>query len=298
MDLTRFIFCLLCLFFSSLGLAGHNQYHTGIALIHGTNDHRHDAVGGYWKKDFVDYMADSLPDPENIHVVACNYGHYMWHEDAAGCTADQLLAFIDNKEIKNLIVYTHSDGANVIRWILSNPTYDPRYFRLSKVISQVIAIAPSSGGTPLSDEVMNGNLFEEALGWLLGYRNDAIKQQRIGDMAIYNDELLYGSTGRLSLAVPFRNIIGSDVHASPLSGASYCNGYMLNAALKITKIYLDKCSDGFLDCKSQTAAGDVWFFDTDKTKDGETLSHNQSRHSCLGLGDILRQDLMAQGVAK
>jgi hypothetical protein len=293
MSSLRTIFGLSLIILSFASFAG-NQ---GIALIHGTSDHRQDADGIYWKRDFIDSLRGALDNPENYVIVACDYTHFMWDEEAAGCTANQLLDFIDTKKITELKVYTHSNGGNVIRWILSNPTYDMRYLRLSKTIQQVIAIAPSSAGTPLADEAVNGSFFTEAVGWLLGYVNDSVKQQRVGDMALYNDHVLLGTKGRPSLPVPFRTIIGSDVAASPFSSSSYCNGYWLNTGLKVTQTYLDYCSDGFLNCTSQSAAGDVWFLDVQQTNDALTLNHNQSRHSCFGLDTILRQDLRSEGVA-
>jgi hypothetical protein len=193
------------------------------------------------------------------------------------------------------VIYTHSDGGNVVRWVLSNPTFNSHYLKLTQTTHQVIAIAPSSGGTVLADDAVDGGTFGEGLGWLLGYRNGAVKQQRIGDMAIYNDELLFGTLGRPSLAVPFRAVVGTDVISSPFNAVSYCNGYFLNVGLKITKSYLDDCSDGFLNCSSQAAAGTLWFYDWQKTQDQTPLSHSQSRHSCVGFGEILHDDLLAQG---
>lgn len=298
MDLSRLIFCLILFVFSSISLAKNPPDNLGIAFIHGTNDHRADADGGYWKREFIDAVTEGLPNPENLFIVSCDFRQYMWHEDAGGCAAEQLTDFIHRQKITRLIVYTHSNGANVMRWILSNPSYDQRYYELSNVITKVVAIAPSSGGTPLADEAMDGSIFQESLGWLLGYRNDSVRQQRIGDMALFNDELLLGTPGRLDLVADFLTVIGTDVYASPFSSASYCNGYLLNAALKITKMYLEPCSDGFLDCASQNLAGQVWFIDTDKTLDGISLSHNQSRHSCFGFDQILRDDLIAQGAQK
>lgn len=102
-----------------------------------------------------------------------------------------------------------------------------------------------------------------------------------------NEELLFGTKGRPTLPIPFKAIIGTNVIASPLISASYCNSYLLNSGLKIIKLYLNQCSDGFLNCNSQSAAGEVWFYDKDKLEDGLTLSHNQSRHSCFGLDKIL-----------
>ncbi|MDI9818568.1 MULTISPECIES: hypothetical protein [unclassified Legionella] len=297
MDFPRFLSYLTLLFFSLWSVASPATETLGIAFIHGTNDHRQDADGGYWKRGFINSLASVLPDPGNHVVLACDFSHYMWHEEAAGCVANQLLDFINNKQITQLTVYTHSNGANVIRWILSNPSYDWRYQLLNKKISQVIAIAPSSGGTPLADEVIDGNIFESGVGWLLGYRNNSVKQQRVGDMALYNSEILLGTAGRPSLPVPFRVVVGTDVTASPFSSASYCNGYLLNVGLKLTKIYLQKCADGFLDCWSQTAAGNIWFYDWQKTQAKLPLSHNQSRHSCFGFEQALRQDLVAQGAS-
>ena len=293
MSLFRTLFSFLLVILSLTAFAN-NQ---GIALVHGTNDHRQDADGDYWKREFIDSLRGALNNPENYLVIACDYSHFMWDEEAAGCTANQLIAFIDSKKITDLTVYTHSNGANIIRWILSNPTYDARYLRLSQSIKQVIAIAPSSAGTPLADEAINGSYFSGAVGWLLGYQTDSVKQQRVGDMALYNDHILFGTTGRPSLPVPFRTVIGSDVAASPFSSASYCNGYWFNTGLKVTQAYLEGCSDGFLNCTSQAAAGEIWFFDKQKTTDALALSHNQSRHSCFNLDEILRNDLKLEGVA-
>lgn len=298
MDFKRLIFTLYFLLFSSwvysLPEPGGNL---GIALVHGTKDHRDDAEGVYWKTDFIHSLTQALPNPENYYVVHCDFSKYMWDEDAAGCAADQLLNFIADKNISSLIVYTHSNGGNVIRWILSNPTYDSRYLQLKNKIDQVIALAPSSGGTPLADALLNGGVFEASLSWLLGYTGDAIKQQRIGDMYIYNEELLFGTKNRPSLPKPFKSVVGTDVIASPLNSSSYCNGYILNSGLKIAKLYLDSCADGFLNCSSQAVAGSIWFYDKDKLEDHLTLSHNQSRHSCFGLEKILTSVIDSEGAA-
>lgn len=296
MELQRIFIILFLLFFSSLIQATPSgDKNPGIAFIHGTNDHREDAYGGYWKEDFIQSVSQGLAKPENNFVVYCDFSKYMWHEDAAQCVSEQLEAFIRGQKISSLTVYTHSDGANVIRFILSHPTYSHSFMILKKKISQVIAIAPSSGGTILADEVLTGGIFAKSLGWLLGYNSDAIKQQRVGDMLLFNQELLLGSIQRPSLPVPFKVVVGTDVNASPFSSSSYCNGYLLNSGLKITKLYLNKCSDGFLNCSSQKAVGTLWFYDKNKTQDNKPLSHNQSRHSCFGLDKILISALDTQG---
>lgn len=299
MDFNRILITMLLLLCSSWIYSLPSSDNTlGIALVHGTQDHREDAEGVYWKSDFIQSMVQSLPNPENYYVVHCDFSKYMWDEDAAGCATDQLLKFIADKKINSLIVYTHSNGANVLRWILSNPTYDSRYMQLKSKIKQVIALSPSSGGTPLADALLNGGVFEGSLSWLLGYSGDAIKQQRVGDMSIYNEELLFGTKSRPALAIPFKTIIGTDVVASPFNSSSYCNGYILNSGLKITKLFLDKCADGFLNCSSQTVAGTIWFYDKNKLDGDQTLSHNQSRHSCFGLEKVLSSVIHSEGAAQ
>lgn len=295
MDLRRVFITLLFFLFSSLLHANNN---IGVAFVHGTNDHREDADGGYWKTDFIQSVAERLPNPENYLIVHCDYSEYMWHENAGDCTAIQLLNFIEEKHINSLIVYTHSNGGNVMRWILSNPTYNADYMRLKDKVTRIIAMAPSSAGTPIADLVLNGGSIGSNISWLLGFQGDAIKQQRIGDMNIYNEELLFGTSGRPGLPRPFKTVVGTDVVASPLSTASYCNGYLLNSGLKITKLYLDKCADGFLSCSSQTAAGDVWFYDIDRLDNNFPLNHNQSRHSCFGMDNILINALATEGVVE
>lgn len=270
----------------------------GIAFVHGTQDHREDADGTYWKTDFIKKVSQGLQNPENHYIVHCDFSQYMWHQDAATCVVEQLLDFINSKEISSLTVYTHSNGANVMRWIISNPTYDPRYMAVKQKIHQIIALAPSSGGTILADEALGGGIFKTSLGWLLGYLSDAIKQQRLGDMLLFNEELLLGGIGRPSLPLPFKVIVGTDVLASPFSSSSYCNGYLLNTGLKITKLFLDKCTDGFLNCSSQVLAGEVWFYDKDKTINNQPLNHNQSRHSCFGLDEILISALPLKGLVQ
>lgn len=295
MDFKYILIALMLFCSTSLTQAADNP---GIAIIHGTGDHREDAYGNYWKIDFIESLAQGLPNPDNYYVVHCDYSRYMWAEDAGDCTVDQLLEFIQDKNISSLTVYTHSNGGNVIRWILSNPTYNDRYMRLANKIRQVIALAPSSTGTPLADLVLSDPVLGSNISWILGFQGDAIKQQRVGDMNIYNEELLFGTKGRPSLSVPFKAIVGTDVVASPVSSASYCNGYLLNSGLKITKLYLDQCADGFLNCSSQNAAGEIWFYDKDRLENQMTLSHNQSRHSCFGMDKILISALAAEGAVR
>ena len=204
------------------------------------------------------------------------------------CLAGAITNFINQNNITNLKLVTHSNGGNVVRWIMSNPTYDSRYPGIINKVSRVIALAPSSGGTPLADAVMNGNAFESTLGWLLGFKSDAVRQQQVAWMAFYNANYLFGTSGRPSLPSIFESVVGSDVDSAIWDGDSYCGGYQNQVALEVTQNWLDSCSDGFLNCSSQSAAGTVWFTDKQKTRGREPLSHQQSRRPCFNLDKLIR----------
>lgn len=282
----RLVLCLIVLVVAAAPAAAT----TGVALVHGTGKQTN-AAADYWTWTFVNTVRDGLTDRSNYVVVNCDFEQYMWDSRAAGCLADQLYGFITSRNITDLVVITHSNGGNVMRWILSNPTWDSRYPTIISRTRWVNALAPSSLGTPLADAVMNGTVFEQALGWLLGYTSDAVRMQQVSWMAYYNQYYLYGTAGRPSLPKGFWNVVGTDVETAIWDPDSYCGGYTLNLGLEITQAWLSSCSDGFLDCSSQSGAGRLWFYDVQRMAGREPLSHNQSRRPCFGLDRILRDDL-------
>lgn len=263
---------------------------TGVAFVHGTGSQTN-ALDDYWTAEMVSSVRQGLPDPSKYVVVNCDFEQYMWTSGAAGCLAGYLYDFVTSQGIDDLVVITHSNGGNVMRWILSNPTWDSRYPTIINSIRWVNALAPSSLGTPLADAVISGTIFEQALGWLLGYASDAVRMQQVGWMAYYNADWLYGTSGRPALPKGFWNVVGTDVETAVWDPDSYCGGYTLNLGLEVTQAWLSSCSDGFLDCSSQNGAGFLWFYDDWYTDGGEPLSHNQSRRKCFGLDVILRNDL-------
>lgn len=262
---------------------------TGVAFVHGTGS-QSNALNDYWTSGFVNSVRQGLPNANNFTVINCDFEQYMWEPAAAGCLADQLHSFVTSHNINDLVIITHSNGANVMRWILSNPTWDARYPTIIDRTRWVNAVAPSSLGTPLAEAVMQGNVFESVLGWILGYQNDAVRMQQPSWMATYNNDWLLGTAGRPNLPVGFWSVVGSDVHAAVWNGASYCGGYQFQVGLAVTQWWLSSCSDGFLECSSQAGAGSVWFYDYQATNSGRRLSHHQSRRACHGLDVILRND--------
>ena len=281
----RYLLLIALLTLSSLCSAN-----TGVAFVHGTGSQT-DAYNTYWQPTMVNNVRGGLANPANFVVINCDFTQYMWDSRAAGCLAGQLSSFISSKGITRLIVITHSNGGNVMRWIMSNPTWDSRFPNIISKVVRVNALAPSSAGTPLADAVTNGNVFETSLGWLLGYKSDAVKMQQVSWMSYYNSNYLLGTSGRPALPKLFRSVVGTDVESAVWDPDSYCAGYTENVGLEITQAWLNSCSDGFLNCTSQSAAGSVWFNDKTRMAGGEPLSHNQSRRACFGLDSILRTDM-------
>ena len=262
---------------------------SGVAFLHGTG-HQTNALDDYWTSSFINSVMQGHDNPSMFKILNCDLDQFMWDANAAGCVATQLTQFIQANNITSLYVISHSNGGNVIRWIMSNPTWDSRYPGIINRIRNVTAIAPSSGGTPLADAVVNGNVFEQLLGWILGFASDAVKQQ-LSWMQYYNDNWLLGTAGRPNLPKTFKSVVGTDVESAFWDSDSYCAGYQFQVALEVTQAWLASCSDGFLECTSQSKAGTVWFYDTDRSWGSEPFSHQQSRRDCFGLDVQLRNDL-------
>ncbi|WP_195758335.1 hypothetical protein [Kangiella sp. HZ709] len=276
---------LIAIVFATIAFSA--QANEGVAFVHGTGNAT-DALNDYWTSQNVNSIVSGLPNSSNYTVINCDFEQYMWDSRASGCLAEQLTSFINAKGITQMTLITHSNGANVVRWIMSNPTWDSRYPNIINKTKEVIALAPSSAGTPLADAVIEGNVFESALGWLLGFKNNAVRMQQVSWMAYYNQNWLFGTTGRPALPKNMVNVVGTDVESAIWDGDSYCGGYAQQVGLEFTQNWLDNCSDGFLNCSSQEAAGSLWFRDKSRTRGREPLSHQQSRRKCFNLDVFLR----------
>ncbi|MGE4358389.1 MAG: hypothetical protein AB7D30_00915, partial [Lysobacteraceae bacterium] len=114
---------------------------TGVAFVHGTGNQTN-ALADYWTADMVNSVRQGLPNQANYTVINCEFERYMWDSRAAGCLAGQLTTFISARGITDLLVITHSNGGNVMRWIMSNPTFDSRYPNINSKIRWDNALAP------------------------------------------------------------------------------------------------------------------------------------------------------------
>lgn len=262
----------------------------GLAFVHGTSSHSpYSAHHSYWTDPMIDGVRAGLDDTSKYEVIGCNFTKKLTHADAADCLAEQLLDFIEDEDVTKLVVITHSHGGNMMRFILSNPTRSPSYKKVIDKIDYVIALAPSSLGTPLADKVISGTKLEKWLGTKLGYANDAVEQQQTDVMKTLNDTVLKGTLGRPPLPKNFWTVTGTKATLE----LPYCGGSSQTWGLWMTRqlIGVGKCSDGFLPCSSQRGAGIPWVDDVDFTNGERELNHNHSRRPCFGLDSFLKNQL-------
>jgi triacylglycerol esterase/lipase EstA (alpha/beta hydrolase family) len=98
---------------------------TGVVFIHGKGgaDLAQASVArAYWGDDMIRATTKGYTIP----YLVCSYDgtQYMWV--AAGTVAGQITTWMNANAIDDIVIETHSFGGVVIRWILSNPTYDSR----------------------------------------------------------------------------------------------------------------------------------------------------------------------------
>ena len=100
----------------------------GVVFIHGkggTDLASQSVANAYWGSDMLRATTKGYAVP----YLVCHYDgtQYMWV--AAGQVAGQITTWMNANAVDEIQVVTHSFGGIVLRWILSNPTYDSRYPR-------------------------------------------------------------------------------------------------------------------------------------------------------------------------
>ncbi|MBL8112991.1 MAG: hypothetical protein JNK60_08915 [Acidobacteria bacterium] len=183
---------------------------TGLVLIHGKGSANLATVAesrAYWTEDMIRASSKNNAVP----TLVCRYDgtQYMWV--AAGQVAGQITSWVSANAITEIVVDTHSFGGIVIRWILSNPTYDSRYQPIINKIRWVNSIAGPHKGSEAAN--LAGTLSGSWLtGWLVdlvGQNNDATKNCRTDNMSYYNTYYLKGTSGRPALPKTVYTIDGT-----------------------------------------------------------------------------------------
>jgi len=251
---------------------------TGVVFIHGkggTSLATPSVARAYWGEDMIRATTKGFTVPYLI----CAYDgtQYMWV--AGGQVAGQIYNWMNANAIDDIVVETHSFGGVVIRWILSNPTYDSRYQPIIDRIRWVNSIAPPNKGSEAAN--LAGTLSGSWLtGWLVdlvGQNNDSTRNCTTSSMSYYNTYYLKGTSGRPALPKTVWNIAGTglwndfihseDTGLATLSGIAGMPGE----------------DDGMVSQYSAQAVGTIWF---------TTLAnhHHNRRNDYRKIGDSLATD--------
>lgn len=254
------------------------QAKTGVVFIHGkggTDLANPSVARAYWGEDMIRATTKGFTIPHLI--CAYNGTQYMW---VAGDTvANQIYNWMMANAIDDIVIETHSFGGVVIRWILSNPTYNTRYQPVINRIRWVNSIAPPNKGSEAAN--LAGTLSGSWLtGWmvdLVGQNNDSTRNCSTSSMSYYNQYYLKGTAGRPALPKTIYNIAGTglwndfvhpeDYGLATLSGIAGMPGE----------------DDGMVSQYSAQGVGVVWF---------TTLAnhHHNRRNDYRQIGNSLATD--------
>lgn len=251
---------------------------TGVVFIHGkggSNLAQASVARAYWGEDMIRATTKGFTIPYLI----CAYDgtQYMWV--AGGTVAGQITSWMNANAITDIVVETHSFGGVVIRWMLSNPTYDSRYQPIINKIRWVNSIAPPNKGSEAAN--LAGTLSGSWLtGWLVdlvGQNNDSTKNCTTSSMSYYNQYYLKGTSGRPALPKTVYNIAGTGLWNDYIHSEDY------GLATLSGVVGMPGEDDGMVSQYSAQAVGVVWF---------TTLAnhHHNRRNDYRKIGDSLATD--------
>ena len=251
---------------------------TGVVFIHGKGsaDLAQPSVArAYWGEDMIRATTKGFTVP--YLVVGYDGTQYMWV--AGGQVAGQIYNWMLANAIDDIVIETHSFGGVVIRWILSNPTYDSRYQPIIDSIRWVNSIAPPNKGSEAAN--LAGTLSGSWLtGWmvdLVGQNTDSTKNCSTSSMSYYNTYYLKGTSGRPALPKTIWNIAGTGLWNDYIHSEDYGLATLSGIA------GMPGEDDGMVSQYSAQAVGTVWF---------TTLAnhHHNRRNDFRKIGDSLATD--------
>jgi hypothetical protein len=307
----------------------------GVVFIHGTGDYPgtmscsganctvSNALSGYWTQGEITSVANGRP----YAVVGYSGGScapwpqsgdstYGKTASAASCplststgNADiivsQIAQFMSNDNITELELVTHSGGSNQARYILQNYTRNSNYTAVKNATVRVVAIAGTTDGTYLANEVFAGTLTGLITG-LVGYGGEGVNLLRTNYMTTYNGSSGYFggvnnpvqgvnvySTGGLSGSTCYGvTIFGACIGVTGQTlGGSSCDSLVDDVGLLAlhdlymnvndSSTYRNACSDGFISCMGSQRLGNTFGY-------SEKQDHNQSRRQCNNLDVEIR----------
>lgn len=268
------ILAVLCVLASAA--AAHAR--SGAVFIHGKGgaDLANASVArAYWGEDMLRASTKNWSVP----YLVCHYDgtQFMW---VAGDTVvDQIHAWMLANGVDDIVVNTHSFGGVVFRWVLSNPTWTPRYQPVIDRVRWVNTIAGPHKGSEAAD--LAGTLSGSWLtGWLVdlvGQSNDSTSNCRTDWMAYYNQYYLKGTSGRPPLPRTMYTIAGTGLWNDLAHGEDYGLAALSGVA------GMPGEDDGMVSQYSAQGVGVVWFTTA-------ANHHHNRRNDYKKIGDSLGTD--------
>jgi len=281
----------------------------GVFFVHGTGDQtampssdvnptNGDSISNYWTLSSIQTMTTSPAGGSWKYGVATYKGASCDPSTACAfqAVAGQLYDFVVDAGVSSAVVVTHSDGANVLRYILAHKT-DTTSFTTPKgrnttlnavtpYIKKVVFVAGDAKGTPLADKVINHggivSISNDILSFFGGtnYNNPAVRAQVPATMSTSNTNGVF-ATGATPGGVLATDVYGTNVYANIFSSDAWCGGYNMTLGLKAASTFggFGEANDGYIGKSSATYVG----YGSDSNGDAR-LNHNQSRRSCHGSG--------------
>jgi len=248
----RVLFTVIVLAQLLVAAAAHAK--TGVVFVHGkggTDLASPRVARAYWGEDMLSASTKGFTVP----YLVCSYDgtQYMWV--AAGQVAGEITTWMNANAIDQIVIDTHSFGGVVIRWMLSNPTYDARYQPIINRIKWVNSIAAPNAGSEAAN--LAGTLSGSWLtGWmisLVGQNNDSTRNCSTSSMSYYNQYYLKGTAGRPALPKTVYTIAGTGLWNDFVHPEDYGLATLSGIA------GLPGEDDGMVAQYSAQAVGVVWF---------------------------------------
>jgi hypothetical protein len=264
--------------FCVLASAAAAQARSGAVFIHGKGgaDLANASVArAYWGEDMLRASTKNWSVP----YLVCHYDgtQFMW--TAGDTVAEQIHTWMLANGVDDIVVNTHSFGGVVFRWILSNPTWDPRYQPVIDRVRWVNTIAGPHKGSEAAD--LAGTLSGSWLtGWLVdlvGQSNDSTSNCRTDWMAYYNQYYLKGTAGRPPLPRTMYTIAGTGLW----NDLAHAEDYGLATLSGVAGLPGE--DDGMVAQYSAQGVGAVWFTTA-------ANHHHNRRNDYKKIGDSLGTD--------
>jgi hypothetical protein len=258
---------------------------SGAVFIHGAGQSLLNNPAGaraYWSEDMLRASTRNWSVPYLVAHYDSN--QFMWV--GGDQVATQIYDWMIANGVDDIVVNTHSFGGTVIRWIMSNPTWNWRYPAIISRIRWVNTIAAPHKGSEAAN--LAGTLSGSWLtGWLVslvGYNTDAIKNCRTDWMAYYNQYYLKGTAGRPALPRTIYTIAGTGLWNDFVHSEDYGLATLSGIA------GMPGEDDGMVSQYSANGLGLLWF-------NTAANHHHNRRNDYRKIGDSLGSDFAALTLA-